>query len=311
MEPEREPLPHSSLWPLAVLVGAVLFALLPSKRNQPGESVHPKNSTDEKRNLNTGESAIGVTIPPSPPLKGSSTASKNDIPPWKKRAEIAAVLIALGLLIVDIFQMRATQRAVDKSREANELNREALYSVQRAFITTIKPTVEPAEYVVVNGVPRKSPLKLIEITHHWENVGNTPAIGIVTAVGKVEQAEEITEEQFRTGAVDKSSAKSALGPKAILDSGTLRDDEAFFTDNPGVPRFMWGWMVYRDTFPNTKTHVTEWCWRINTEDVRWKLDAKGKRSGIPSITGSACVHHNCVDEVCEDYANITNLSPAN
>jgi hypothetical protein len=181
--------------------------------------------------------------------------------------------------------------------------------VQRAFITSTKPTIELARYDVIRGVRQQERLKMIEFTFHWENVGNTPAIGVVTAVGKVEQTDEISEQEFIAAQIDKTSARAAVGPKAAFDSGTLRDDETFITDNPGVPRFLWGWIVYRDTFPHTKTHVTEWCWKIT--DITWKLDDNGKRIDKPNLTGSACIHHNCVDEFCEDYANITALSPAN
>jgi hypothetical protein len=243
---------------------------------------------------------------PAQPNERSSDGSKKRTPLWEK----LAVLTAIGLLTVNFFQMRATQDAVEKSREANDLSRDALHPVQRAFIINTKPTVELAEYVVINGVRRKKPLKLIEFTHHWENVGNTPAIGIVTAVGKVMQKDEITEQEFMTTAVDKSTSKSALGPKAVFDSATLRDDETFFTDDPDIPRFMWGWIVYRDIFPKSKTHVTEWCWRIDVKELKWKFKANGKREDIPHITGSPCALHNCVDEFCEDYANITALSPA-
>jgi len=254
------------------------------------------------------QAAIPANIAPTPPNSSSPNRGKDGTPLWKQILEWGAFLIALGLLIVNICQMRATQDAVDKSREANDLSREALYSVQRAFITNAKPTTDVVEYDVVNGLRRKKPLKLIEFTYHWENVGNTPAIGIVTAVGKVEQPDEITEQEFITTAVDRTTAKSALGPKAILDSGTLRDDDSFLSDNTGVPRFTWGWIVYRDMFPKTKPHVTEWCWKIT--EVKWKLDERGKRGDLPRITASACTHHNCVDESCEDYAYITSFSPA-
>jgi len=294
-----------SLWPLALL-GILLFALWPSKRNQSGESISKHDNANRKNPSAPAQSPFISNVIPTQPNENSSNKSQKGTPLWEK----LAVLTAIGLLIVNFFQMRATQDAVEKSRDANDLTRDGLYSVQRAFIiNNPKPTVEVAEYAVINGVRRKKPLKLIEFTHHWENVGNTPAIGIVTAVGKVMQKDEITEQEFITTEVNKSTAKSALGPKAILDSGTLRDDESFFTDDPDIPRSMWGWIVYRDIFPESKSHVTEWCWRIDVRELKWKIK-DAKREDIPHITGASCVLHNCVDEFCEDYANITALSPA-
>lgn len=232
----------------------------------------------------------------------TSPKDKKQIREWWKLAIEALTLLAV------IWYASEAHKQSGRMLESNQINRESLYSVQRAFITSTKPTTEIAEYDVVNGVRRQKPLKLIEFTYHWENVGSTPAIGIVTSVGKVEQPDDITEQEFITTAVDRSTARSALGPKGILDSGTLSDDESFLTDNPSVPRFMWGWLVYRDTFPNTKAHVTEWCYKISANDVKWKLDANGKRGGAPQIAASSCAHHNCVDEFCEDYAYITTLA---
>jgi hypothetical protein len=170
--------------------------------------------------------------------------------------------------------------------------------------------VEFGRYDVVNGVRQANPKKMIDFISHWKNVGNMPAIGVVTAVGKIKQDEEITEEQFMMyGHVDRTAAKSAIGPQSSIDSGTLRDDISFLTDDPGAPRWMWGWIVYRDTFPRTKTHVTEWCWKVI--EITWKLDDNGRRTGKPDITATTCAHHNCIDEFCEDYASIAALSPAN
>jgi hypothetical protein len=275
-----------------------------------GEAVAPQSTAASEGGKPDSGKPASSDVPPPPERKSERYTCKPDqTPGWKMVLETGAVFIALGLLIANICQMRATREAVEKSSEANELNREGLYSVQRAFIVAGKPTTETPTYNVINGVPQKKPVKMIEFTSHWENVGNTPAIGVVTAVGKVVQADEITEQEFMGTAIDRASAKSAIGPKAILDSGTLRDGETFLTDNPSVPRFMWGWMVYRDTFPKTKPHVTEWCWKIT--EIAWELDGNGKHTGKPHLTASTCGHHNCIDEFCEDYASITALSQPN
>jgi hypothetical protein len=103
-----------SLWPVALL-GTLLFALLPSKRNPSGEPVHPQDSTEVKRNLAPRQSVIITNIPPAPPQSHIPKWGKDETPPWKKGAEIAAVAIALGLLIVNIFQMRSTQKSADSA----------------------------------------------------------------------------------------------------------------------------------------------------------------------------------------------------
>lgn len=265
--------------------------------------MHPQDTANAKSaGSPTDPLPATQTSPPPKTERETESCRPDQTPLWKVILETGAVFV--GLYVAVVYSGQLTQMI-----ESNKLSRDSLYALQRPFIISQKPTTETPTYNVINGVQQKTLLKMIEFTYHWENVGNTPAIGIVTTVGKVVQPDEITEQEFTATQIDRTAAKSAIGPKATLDSGTLRDDETFLTDNPGVPRFMWGWMVYRDTFPNTKPHVTEWCWKIT--EIAWELDINGKHAGKPHLTASACVHHNCVDEFCEDYANITALSPAN
>jgi hypothetical protein len=76
-----------------------------------GESVSPQNATKEQRNRRNIEPAIVAQIAPTLVNQEYPNRRKEDTPRWKKWAEIAAVLIAFGLLVVNIFQMRATQKA--------------------------------------------------------------------------------------------------------------------------------------------------------------------------------------------------------
>jgi hypothetical protein len=124
-------------------------------------------------------------------------------------------------------------------------------------------------------------------------------------VGAVEQDTEITEQEFVGVPYILFTPKtiSALGPKASTGSQTLHETKDFATEKPGVPRFFWGWMIYRDTFPNTKVHITEFCWKATKIEM---LD-----DGQYDFEGTDCAHHNCVDEFCEDYQSIIGLSPYN
>jgi hypothetical protein len=108
LEPERAPSSPSqgSLWPLALL-GTLLFALLPSKRNHSGKS-HPQDRPSNKDSDTQRQTALTPNIAPAPRDSGSTGESKKKNPLWEK----LAVLIALGLLIVNVCQERATQDAV-------------------------------------------------------------------------------------------------------------------------------------------------------------------------------------------------------
>jgi hypothetical protein len=273
-----------------------------------GQDNTPTHGNDLQDSGALGSLAIPEPNSPISPSKGNGSHHEPQRVPWWKRFPLQ-LLVEIAVFIVGIRVACIYSKQLDQMIASNDLNGKALYSVQRAFIISNKPTTGVVRYGMINGVRRMNPSRTMEFTAHWENVGNTPAVGVITAVGKAEQTDEITEEEFISTPFDRTSARSAIGPKAIIDSRTLVDDDTLLTDNPGLPRFYWGWTVYRDTFAGSKTHVTEWCWKITA--IVWKLSDNGRLAKRPESSGSACVHHNCVDEFCEDYANITTLSPPN
>ena len=118
MEPGKAPAspPRISLWPLALL-GTLLFAWSSSKGNQRREPVHPQDSTSSKDDDTRSQPALIANVVPSKPNTESADGGKKRTPLWEK----LAVLVALGLLIVNIFQMRATQDAANTATSTYKL----------------------------------------------------------------------------------------------------------------------------------------------------------------------------------------------
>lgn len=84
-----------------------------------GESIHPQDSTtNENQNVSTNLSLI-TNATPTPPNSDNANGGKRNTPFWEK----LAVLIALGLLIVNIFQMRATQKSADAAKSSVEMEK--------------------------------------------------------------------------------------------------------------------------------------------------------------------------------------------
>jgi hypothetical protein len=129
LEPEKESAspPRISLWPLALL-GTLLFALLSSKRNRSGECVSPHDNPRVKGIFAPRERLAVPQIQPTPTQGTNANGRKDDTPPWKKRAEIAIAIGTVGLLIVNIFQMRSTQKASE--------------TADKTFKLTFRPRVE-------------------------------------------------------------------------------------------------------------------------------------------------------------------------
>lgn len=83
------------------------------------ESVRPENSTtNENQNVPTNPS-LSTNTAPTPPNFDNADGGKHGTPFWEK----LAVLIALGLLIVNIFQMRATQKSANAAKSSAEMEK--------------------------------------------------------------------------------------------------------------------------------------------------------------------------------------------
>ena len=138
MEPGKESASpsRSSLWPLALLgILVSTLTLFTSKRNQPSESVHAQDTTKQKSASPPKEPAIISDIPISPSTNQDTKGSENGTPLWKKVLEYTAIFVALGLLVVNIFQMRATKKAAKAAETANVNARNALIESEQAIVT--------------------------------------------------------------------------------------------------------------------------------------------------------------------------------
>ena len=96
-------------------------------------------------------------------------------------AALATVTYA-GVTGWQLYLMKGQLRAL---LESNEINREALYSVQRAFVASQKYTSELATFTNIDKTGK--PVTVIETTAHWENIGNTPAIDARLMFGSLSQ----------------------------------------------------------------------------------------------------------------------------
>jgi hypothetical protein len=172
LAPEREPSSpaQNSLGPLALLgILVSALALFTLKRNQSRESIQPQDTTQIKGNLARRKSPIIPDIPPAPPQSNTPKEGKDDTPPWKKRAEIAAVLIALGLLVVNICQMRSTEKAATAAETANKNAQAALTVSEQANVTIGRPDGTVADIIWPKGQGNAGLLV------YFQNTGHLPA----------------------------------------------------------------------------------------------------------------------------------------
>jgi hypothetical protein len=85
------------------------------------------------------------------------------------------------------------------------------------------------------------------------------------------------------------------------------------TTNPSIKLiYAWGWIVYKDIFPNTPIHVTEFCNHLlatgyTAPDSDNPLPPPVTSNSTITTNWESCKKHNCIDQYCEDYDEVVKL----
>jgi len=201
------------------------------------------------------------------------------------------------IAVVYFFQLRAML-------ESNEINRESLQSVQRAYISRKAISQE-----IITEHTASDKNRVLKFEAHFENTGNTPALQIDSYVGGgiIATPTYITQEQFI--GKQHNPVRSVIGPHSPLILGETSVPLSFFSVEkivPGQPQQfssktfgIWGWVIYRDAFPKTKIHVTEFCEVVTNIIANHPLFPISIRATLKD-----CPVHNCADEQCDDYKEL-------
>lgn len=199
-----------------------------------------------------------------------------------------------------------------RMEESNRINREALESVQRAFLS-----FRDFEDLRVQDAGHTT-------VHYWtkfavfENIGATSAVDASGVAFLSDIAIEPTEDQFKghytklsvVTVPPKSSKSVPIAPEQIPEPALFGTDLGETITREIVAKtafndklFVWGWAHYRDVFPHTKAHVTEFCYKIIRADFRPDLPGAHIK-----FVYSGCRQHNCTDEQCKDYREIAAMA---
>jgi hypothetical protein len=286
LEPQSEHAPsaQSSPW-LFALLGALLFgASYLSKRSQSLETVASQDNAAHRKQAAPAQALLVPNVPTQP--GGSSpNRSKQRTPFWEK----LAVLIALGLLVVNICQTRATRDAVTKAGEANQITTDALLYVQRAFVF-----INNFDVTRLTGSAGKLNGKM-RVAFQWENGGNTGTKDMVTH-SSIEWFAQPIDEHFSFPDYPENSAplKIFVGPKSMTRSFpiVISPKDLLSVQHHTGHIYFWGWARYNDVFPKTARHVTRFCYELT--DVIGDVF----QSQTVNIQTSACSFGNCADGEC-------------
>jgi len=193
-------------------------------------------------------------------------------------------------------------------RKSNRINHDSLIAVQRAFVDG-KGTGSKR---FANQLPSGEQWVFEE---NFVNDGTTPAIDVSNIFNLEEIPNGLTEERFIGNLKDVAKARKnigTIGPKGQHTIGPLFKTEDFVLsgntmDFKNVERlkafkqtrdiYAWGWVTYRDIFPDTPIHLTEFCQHL----AGISLNPQDKTI---SVYFNNCSEHNCTDKYCKDYAEI-------
>ncbi|NOS76866.1 MAG: hypothetical protein HOP35_02870 [Nitrospira sp.] len=189
---------------------------------------------------------------------------------------LTAVIAGTGILgwVVTCKQLNAMN-------ESNRINRDALVSVQRAFVF-------PKPQIIGAMRDAKGNITLLSFAVDWENSGSTPTKDLTVNIDSKAFDAPPKGDMFpdNTRNLDNSLI---LGPKATISSDSTRvfgEELKSFQDGKKF-LFVWGRARYRDIFTDTAIHRTRFVY-----EVSWN-----KQAGAPII-----MHYhmfNCADEECD------------
>jgi hypothetical protein len=185
-------------------------------------------------------------------------------------------------------QWCANKQAADAATNAASTAKEALVSVQRAYVN-FSTAIEPRGFIVNGKVTSW------EFTVPFENSGDTPTKGMTMRIHLHLSKDKIPED-FTYPTAEGRDPLIALGPKGKTGTGPVGGvtSEALKNVQAGKEHlYIYGWSKYMDVFDSTPEHITKFCYEL----TEW--------GGSPFSTQnhptfwSMCPHHNCTDEDCK------------
>ncbi len=272
-----------------------------------GSTGHPgprwKDRRTEKRDVSghldiSGQ--IEADLPPS--LIEEYKASNQATYRREKKRFILEIATFITVVIVGIL----TVIGVWESMQNTDINRESLQSVQRSYLSM--QDIHLSQWPSAPGAQEPQTRWSASVV----NDGNTPAVDVVGGFNARSFGQrEVTEADFLDLPI---SQEITVSPKRSIDLGpvmrglemTAGIDLRYPPFNQPVhvqkdKIFFWGIVFYRDVFPKTPIHLTEFCWNLSNI----AFTKEGQAQPFYGI----CTSHNCTDMYCSDYKQLIKRLP--
>jgi hypothetical protein len=206
-----------------------------------------------------------------------------------------------------IRQYPELQKSAQAARDAADVNKEALYSVQRAYLTF--PPIPQVTFLNFPSGP------LFELEMPIENAGATQAHGLRDRVSCITPMVALSGDYtFPDREGECGTRWAANGANVIPAKGHILSQPVFvekrifqefaqqnsgpWSSHIGVPDhpvrsiYFYGWVTYRDIFKDSPEHLSEFCRYLSA--LVWQSQSIQYEWGY-------CPWNNCTDEDCPDY----------
>lgn len=209
----------------------------------------------------------------------------------------AAAYIAIGQWGQMIIANENAAHSLEETRKSNTSSAASFAASQRAYMT--------AATAFQFLMQASNPNEIDEMMTYpvWTNSGTTPTRELFLHTNWVDSAipdKFDFPDKWDAGAPHKN-IHIVLGPKATA-TGTITHIKLAqmraIADGASIPITLYGWARYRDIFPGTKVHLTEYCWHIEVHRISGG-PAQGRETFSPA--GPPCAQYNCADDECKDY----------
>jgi hypothetical protein len=208
-----------------------------------------------------------------------------------------------------IRQYPELQKSAQAAQDGATVSKEALYAVQRAFIT-----FPPSPTITLFNLPNEQRF-MVDIA--IDNAGATPAhklrdrVSWIAPIGPLPFGTyKFPDRSGKYGTPWAANGANVIAAKGEVVSQSVQIDNAVIQEfrqqngGPWPQRFgkpthptrnivFYGWAIYRDIFDKTPVHLSEFCRELTA------LIIEPQRT--PQAAWGYCPSHNCSDEDCPDY----------
>ena len=275
------------------------------KSDAPQGQDQSTNKTDKSQNNGPVNRPVSIAQNASPQEEHNHSHYHSGPAHWWQRIDWSQVVLDVLLLVVGIKLAFIYSGQLNQMIESNRLTRLSLNATQRAFVS-----FDHFNSVVRTYRKNGKDETVLTFSATLPNGGNTPASNAITSFRIARQPHELTEEEF-VGA--ETHPTISVDPRGSLTLGPLDLTESILgfplpmtskqIENTEIVSkykvFFYGWVVYRDTLPDTPVHVTEFCKKLQNI----ALDLRNSTTKLPNYNSTfiSCDSHNCNDEYCKDY----------